>query len=180
MTPTVLTIEGDPLVLEVVGRLVLEGGYDTIVAGDGRDAWGILHRERISQLWPHGCGRSLVQGQCGEPRCWRSTWCAGAAAGDWRTRAHDAHRPALACRPAHLPGPPFSWGVNDEGQTAHPISEYVPAPALVRTGHSLSELDAGVAHTCGLAQDGVYCWGSKTAGQLGRRGDLTAMPVRVN
>lgn len=41
---TVLVVEDDPLVLEVVARLVREGGYDTIPARDGREAWGILQR----------------------------------------------------------------------------------------------------------------------------------------
>ncbi len=44
MTPTVLVVEDDPLVLEVVARLVREGGYDTIPARDGREAWAILQR----------------------------------------------------------------------------------------------------------------------------------------
>ena len=42
--PTVLVVEDDPLVLEVATRLVREGGYDTIPARDGREAWGILQR----------------------------------------------------------------------------------------------------------------------------------------
>jgi two-component system, cell cycle sensor histidine kinase and response regulator CckA len=41
---TVLVVEGDPLVLEVVARLVREGGYDTIPARDGREAWSILQQ----------------------------------------------------------------------------------------------------------------------------------------
>jgi CheY-like chemotaxis protein len=42
--PTVLVVEDDPLVLEVMTRLVREGGYDTIPARDGREAWDILQR----------------------------------------------------------------------------------------------------------------------------------------
>ena len=42
--PTILVVEDDPLVLEVVARLVREGGYNTIPARDGREAWGIVQR----------------------------------------------------------------------------------------------------------------------------------------
>ena len=44
MTRIVMVVEDDPLVLEVVTRLVREGGYDTVPARDGREACGILER----------------------------------------------------------------------------------------------------------------------------------------
>ena len=65
--PTVLVVEDDPLVLEVVARLVREGGYDTIPARDGREAWGILQRGTRSidlvladVVLPHMSGTELA------------------------------------------------------------------------------------------------------------------------
>ena len=65
--PTVLVVEDDPLVLEVVTRLVREGGYDTIPARDGREAWGILQRSTrpidlvlADVVLPHMSGTELA------------------------------------------------------------------------------------------------------------------------
>ena len=44
--PTVLVVEDDSLVLEVVTRMVREDGYDAIPARDGREAWGIVQRAK--------------------------------------------------------------------------------------------------------------------------------------
>ena len=67
MTPTVLVAEDDPLVLEVVTRLVREGGYDTIPARDGREAWGIFQRAKppidlvlADVVMPHVSGTELA------------------------------------------------------------------------------------------------------------------------
>ena len=51
MTPTVLVVEDDHLVLEVVARLVRAGGYDTIPASDGQEAWAILQRGTVPLTW---------------------------------------------------------------------------------------------------------------------------------
>jgi CheY-like chemotaxis protein len=42
--PTVLVVEDDPLVLEVVTRVVRKAGYHAIPARDGREAWSIFQR----------------------------------------------------------------------------------------------------------------------------------------
>jgi DNA-binding response OmpR family regulator len=41
---TVLVAEEDPSVLELVTRVLVEGGYDVIRSRDGRAAWGIFLR----------------------------------------------------------------------------------------------------------------------------------------
>jgi two-component system, cell cycle sensor histidine kinase and response regulator CckA len=65
--PTVLVAEDDPQVLELVTRVLREGGYDTIVARDGQEAWGIFHRADHSidlviadVVMPHLTGTELV------------------------------------------------------------------------------------------------------------------------
>ncbi len=42
--PTVLVVEDDPGVLELVARILRRGGYDAVTARDGREAWGIFQR----------------------------------------------------------------------------------------------------------------------------------------
>jgi CheY-like chemotaxis protein len=44
LVPTVLVVEDDPQVLDVVTRIVRKGGYHAIPARDGREAWGIFQR----------------------------------------------------------------------------------------------------------------------------------------
>src|SRR3954454_15741807 len=42
--PTVLVVEDDRQVLEVITRIVRKGGYQAIPARDGLEAWGIFQR----------------------------------------------------------------------------------------------------------------------------------------
>jgi CheY-like chemotaxis protein len=42
--PTVLIVDDEALVREIVARMLQQAGYDTIQAVDGRDAWAQLHR----------------------------------------------------------------------------------------------------------------------------------------
>ena len=67
LVPTVLVVEDDPLVLEVITRRVREGGYDAIPARDGREAWGILQRAKppidlvvVDVVMPHMTGTELA------------------------------------------------------------------------------------------------------------------------
>jgi len=84
-------------------------------------------------------------------------------------------------------GQAYCWGTNGDGRTGQtpspPIgfdgSAIVLSPTLVQGGHSFSQLDAGGAHTCGLAGDGVYCWGDNGNGQIGIFQGNTQLPVRV-
>ena len=43
--PTLLVAEDDPQVLELVTRILGEGGYDVIAARDGREAWAMILRD---------------------------------------------------------------------------------------------------------------------------------------
>lgn len=80
-------------------------------------------------------------------------------------------------------GQAYCWGANPDGRTGQPpTSDFnlvMLSPTLVQGGRSFSQLHAGGAHTCGLAADGVYCWGDNGDGQVGILEGNTQLPVRV-
>ena len=65
--PTVLVVEDDPQVLELVARILRDGGYDVVTARDGREAWGIFQRAEppiglviADVVMPHMTGTELA------------------------------------------------------------------------------------------------------------------------
>ncbi|HEX5962455.1 MAG TPA: hypothetical protein VFY42_01920, partial [Gemmatimonadales bacterium] len=81
----------------------------------------------------------------------------------------------------------YCWGTNSDGRTGQPSgsalgldgSPIVLSPTLVMGGRTFTSLTAGGAHTCGLATNGVYCWGSNDDGQVGIFEGSTVQAVRV-
>jgi len=63
----------------------------------------------------------------------------------------------------------WCWGGNARGQVGSgQVDSTVPAPAAVAGGLTFRQLDAGGAHTCGIAADSsAVCWGINDRGQLG-------------
>jgi alpha-tubulin suppressor-like RCC1 family protein len=83
-------------------------------------------------------------------------------------------------------GAAYCWGGNPDGRTGQPPVGGPPdygvvySPALVTGGRTYTALSAGSAHTCGLANDGLYCWGDNGTGQVGvLSGVSTQQPIRV-
>lgn len=86
-------------------------------------------------------------------------------------------------------GAAFCWGEGSQGQLGNGSSEFgTNVPVAVEGGIVFDALAAGGVNTCGLTAAGeLWCWGSDSAGQLGRgtdvvAGDLggfSAVPVRV-
>ena len=84
-------------------------------------------------------------------------------------------------------GQAYCWGANPDGRTGQPPGNHIGAqgtavelsPTLVQGGRTFTQLDAGGAHTCGLAADGVYCWGDNSGGAVGIYEGNTQLPVRV-
>jgi alpha-tubulin suppressor-like RCC1 family protein len=63
----------------------------------------------------------------------------------------------------------YCWGQNDLGQLGngvHGSAEPIPI-AMDNTTLGLTALTAGFQHTCGLAQDAIWCWGHNETGELG-------------
>jgi alpha-tubulin suppressor-like RCC1 family protein len=63
----------------------------------------------------------------------------------------------------------FCWGYNGYGEIGNgALLNIFTLPQQVQTTHTFSALAAGLAHSCGIADDGhVYCWGGNFYGQLG-------------
>ncbi|MDO4773742.1 MAG: hypothetical protein Q4A37_01285 [Candidatus Saccharibacteria bacterium] len=94
-------------------------------------------------------------------------------------------------------GKVYCWGNNAQGQSgrnttkANPsdnsTGKYLLRPQPIETGSELhgktiTEVHAGVFHTCALADGEVYCWGSRLHGRLGDgniKNDHKHTPLRV-
>ncbi|MFL5492819.1 MAG: RCC1 domain-containing protein [Gemmatimonadales bacterium] len=67
-------------------------------------------------------------------------------------------------------GRSYCWGRNDKGQLGDGTIDIRLRPTLVAGNLTFSSIATGSGggdHTCGLAADSVYCWGSNGRGQLG-------------
>lgn len=86
-------------------------------------------------------------------------------------------------------GEAYCWGNDAAGRAGQPPGmnttigfggqPVLLSPGLVLGSHTFSQLDAGGSHTCGLATDGVYCWGENGDGQVGIFEGSSEQPVRV-
>jgi alpha-tubulin suppressor-like RCC1 family protein len=63
----------------------------------------------------------------------------------------------------------YCWGVNDEGQLGDGTLNPRSRPTLVAGNHRFSTMvtSAHGQHSCGIATDRTYCWGSNARGELG-------------
>jgi alpha-tubulin suppressor-like RCC1 family protein len=66
-------------------------------------------------------------------------------------------------------GRAFCWGINNNGQVGDSTNaRFRSRPVAVVGAHTFRQLDAGVAHTCGVTTtDRAFCWGNGREGQLG-------------
>jgi alpha-tubulin suppressor-like RCC1 family protein len=67
-------------------------------------------------------------------------------------------------------GRSYCWGQNNQGQLGDGTGNPRSTPTLIAGGLRFSSISTGAGdgtHTCGIAVDSVYCWGSNTKGQLG-------------
>lgn len=68
-------------------------------------------------------------------------------------------------------GEAWCWGTRGAGALGDGSGEFSSSyvPSAVAGGMRFVSLTAGEQHTCGLVESGnAYCWGSNSAGQLGR------------
>ena len=77
-------------------------------------------------------------------------------------------------------GRAFCWGWNQRGQLGVDMTrEETTEPVAVKTRLRFTTLDAGGAHTCGVAGQRVYCWGENSIGERGDGSRLFASPRPV-
>ncbi len=164
------SLEPVPVALGFDVRDVAVGGERSCAvtrAGDGY-CWGFNH-----------------MGQLGTGEVGGATWAPTEVAGD-----HVWDRISLG--PSHgcgldAAGEIWCWGAGDAGRLGHGSVSSSPVPVQVEddrvTGNDLrwADLDAGVAHTCGVTQDGkAYCWGLGGRGRLGDGSGVSfPFPVRA-
>lgn len=84
----------------------------------------------------------------------------------WDIAAGDTHSCAVA------DGLAFCWGLNANGQLGNTTNTDALTPAAVYTGAALlgrvvTQISAGAAHSCAVANSQAFCWGANTYGRLG-------------
>jgi alpha-tubulin suppressor-like RCC1 family protein len=87
---------------------------------------------------------------------------------------------------AIVAGRAYCWGYNGYGQlgTGLAANSSVPVPvdtSGVLKGKTVTDISAGLYHTCAVASGAVYCWGYNDAGQLGNNSyTSSSVPVAVD
>jgi alpha-tubulin suppressor-like RCC1 family protein len=102
--------------------------------------------------------------------CWTATTATAVAGGlSNRTVSSVSVGSNHACAVAD--GMAFCWGTNTYGQLGDGTTVDRTTPTLAWggeiTGRQVSEISAGDAHTCAIADDKAFCWGAGGSGRLG-------------
>lgn len=80
-------------------------------------------------------------------------------------------------------GKVYCWGQGTSGQLGNGTNNTAYSPVLVSNqgGLTVTAVSAGTSHTCAIANDAAYCWGSNSHGQLGNDSTTNAnTPVAVS
>jgi alpha-tubulin suppressor-like RCC1 family protein len=165
------------------------------------DSTGLPTGQALAQLsagWYHTCavdsagaaycwGRNSA-GQLGDASSFSSSVpvavdTAGALAGQIITQVTSGANDTCALDAA---GDSYCWGANSYGQLGDGSTTNSAVPVAVNTGgalagKALTQISAGIWHTCGLDAAGApYCWGGNASGQLGDDSySPSAVPVPV-
>src|SRR5688572_3776397 len=87
--------------------------------------------------------------------------------------------PAFTCATTPT-GEAWCWGNNDNAQLGNGTTASSTRPVRVQGSLFFLTVDAGDAHTCGMADSGIHCWGSNWIGQLGVGDSATrTVPTRI-
>jgi len=79
-------------------------------------------------------------------------------------------------------GGAYCWGNNFYGQLGNGTTTSSDRPvAVALSGHKVTSISLGNAHTCAVTDGGAYCWGSNSNGQLGNVTTAdSSVPVAVD
>jgi prepilin-type N-terminal cleavage/methylation domain-containing protein len=83
-------------------------------------------------------------------------------------------------------GEAFCWGLGTSGQLGNNASSTSNVPVAVSTsgvlsGLTVTDIAPSSTHTCAIANDSAYCWGSGSNGRLGNGTTTTSLiPVAVS
>jgi len=83
-------------------------------------------------------------------------------------------------------GQAYCWGYNADGELGNGTTANSTIPVPVDTsgvlaGHTVTDISAGNAHSCAVADGQAYCWGLNNYGQLGNSTTTTSkVPVAVD
>jgi hypothetical protein len=83
-------------------------------------------------------------------------------------------------------GAAYCWGENSNGQLGNNTAIGSTVPVAVDTtgvlnGRTVTAIDAGLAHTCAVADGRAYCWGYNGYGELGINSTIgSKVPVAVS
>lgn len=80
-------------------------------------------------------------------------------------------------------GVAYCWGANSNGRLGNGSTTASSEPVAVNTSimsGTVTDIAAGGSHSCAVANNAAYCWGSDSAGQLGNSaGTSTTTPLAV-
>lgn len=100
--------------------------------------------------------------------------------GTWQIAVGSAHELSHTCAAG---GSLLCWGYNDDGRLgtgSTDESQHVATPTHVGTDADWQSVVAGLSHTCGIRDNGLYCWGRNTKGEVGDGGfENRISPTRI-
>lgn len=81
-------------------------------------------------------------------------------------------------------GAAYCWGYNSKGQLGDNSITQSNVPVTVTgalTGKTVTSVEAGIRHTCAVANGAAYCWGENAYGELGNNSTTQSnFPVAVS
>ena len=158
----------EPLASKTVTAITARG-YHTCAVADGR-----------AYCWGHNGYGQLGTGSTTPSKVAVAVNTVGVLAGKTVTAitAGNWHSCAVA------EGRAYCWGYNANGELGNDSTTGSSLPVAVGeplASKTVTEITAGVAHSCVLAEGRAFCWGSNGHGQLGNNSTTgSSVPVAVN
>ena len=151
---------GSPLTADSISA----GAYNTCaISGGALSCWGLAEWGQFASGSTYSSGHPTAVPLVGEALS------VAVGGGHVCARIRDGGTIRLRC-----------WGLNADGQLGDGSFNSRFSPVSILEGRAVSQVTAGGAHTCALADGLPFCWGSNDQGQLGANGTTrSATPVQV-